>query len=158
MAGPEILHLDVVTPRGQVLDLQVREIVAQGTLGEFGVLTMHIPFLSALAEGELRLRQGAGWRTLQCGKGVCEVGPEKVVILAETVIRDASVALEALLDWEPERATGAKMRDALGRAEERQREIEKAYNDDDDAAAKDPEYSELEALMERARNAMSEDN
>ena len=49
----EKLKLELVTPYKKVLTEEVDEITAVGTLGEFGVLPGHAPFLTSLKVGEL---------------------------------------------------------------------------------------------------------
>ncbi len=48
----EKLKLELVTPYKKVLTEEVDEITATGSLGEFGVLPGHAPFLSSLKIGE----------------------------------------------------------------------------------------------------------
>ena len=49
------MQLSVTTPRGALVDTEVDEVTAPGALGEFGVLPGHVPFLSALKPGRVRL-------------------------------------------------------------------------------------------------------
>ena len=49
MAGN--IRLEVVTPEKYVVDEEVQIAVAPGTLGEFGVLIGHTPFLTTLKTG-----------------------------------------------------------------------------------------------------------
>jgi F-type H+-transporting ATPase subunit epsilon len=47
------MKLSLTTPRGALVDLDVEEVTAPGTLGEFGVLPGHVPLMSALKPGVL---------------------------------------------------------------------------------------------------------
>ena len=83
MPLPTKLTLEVVTPAGLLLREEVDEVIAPGTLGYFGVLPGHTPFLSTLGLGEISYRVGARWLHLTCFWGFCEVLPDRVNILAE---------------------------------------------------------------------------
>ena len=145
------LQLDLVTARGRIIEMSVHQVVATGTLGEFNVLPDHLPLLTTLREGPFKFEKQGVWRTLALGDGVCEVSPDRVVVLAETCVEEAVVALEALLDWEPQDATPARLKPAIARADNRIREIEQRYAPDEAAAKADPEYQKVDALAKRAR-------
>jgi F-type H+-transporting ATPase subunit epsilon len=76
MALPTKLTLEVVTPEGLLLREEVDEVIAPGTLGYFGVLPGHTPFLSTLGVGELTYRQGsaATWRASGASARCCPTG------------------------------------------------------------------------------------
>lgn len=80
---PHTLHLQVLTPRGSILDQQVSEVVAPGVAGEFGVLPGHRALLAALQPGALRYRQDGVLRHTEIGAGVARVGPQQVLVLTE---------------------------------------------------------------------------
>jgi F-type H+-transporting ATPase subunit epsilon len=78
------LTLEVATPTRLVLSEQVDEVVAPGSLGYFGVLPGHAPFLTTLGVGELTYRQNREERHLAVAGGFAEVRDDKVIILADT--------------------------------------------------------------------------
>jgi F-type H+-transporting ATPase subunit epsilon len=80
---PSTLLLEIVTPQRLLLSEEVSEVIAPGTLGYFGVLPGHIPFVSNLSIGELTYRKGTEERHLAIIWGYAEVLPDRVVILAE---------------------------------------------------------------------------
>jgi len=80
---PSTLRLEIVTPQRLLLSEEVSEVIAPGTLGYFGVLPGHIPFVSNLTIGELMYRKGTEERHLAIIWGYAEVLPDRVVILAE---------------------------------------------------------------------------
>lgn len=53
------LHLEVVTPEKVMVSQEVDIVVAPGSMGEFGVLEGHVPFLSGIEPGELRFTSGS---------------------------------------------------------------------------------------------------
>jgi F-type H+-transporting ATPase subunit epsilon len=78
------LTLEVATPTRLVLSELVDEVVAPGSLGYFGVLPGHAPFLATLGVGELTYRQGREERHLAVAGGFAEVRDDKVIVLADT--------------------------------------------------------------------------
>jgi F-type H+-transporting ATPase subunit epsilon len=86
--------LEIVAPSRQVVRSErVDEVIAPGSEGEFGVLPGHTPYLTTLKVGILAYREGAEWHHLFVDWGYAEVGPDRVVILAEGADRAADIDL-----------------------------------------------------------------
>ena len=86
--------LEIVAPSRQVVRSErVDEVIAPGSEGEFGVLPGHTPFLTTLKVGMLSYREGAQWHHLAVEWGYAEVGPDRVVILAEGADRASEIDL-----------------------------------------------------------------
>ena len=84
--------LEIVAPSRQVVRSEhVDEVIAPGSEGEFGVLPGHTPFLSALKVGLLSYREGAEWHHVAVDWGYAEVGPDRVIVLAEGADRAAEI-------------------------------------------------------------------
>lgn len=83
MAEKQLL-LEVVTPDRMVLSTEADVVVLPGVEGQFGVLVGHIPFLSALAIGEMYYRAGGKTEFLAVSGGFAEVTGAKVTIVAES--------------------------------------------------------------------------
>lgn len=83
------LQLDIVTPEKIVFSGKVDYVVAPGTEGIIGVLPKHIPFLSRLEPGELKImREGKKTIYMALAGGFIQVEPpDKVTILADTAVR-----------------------------------------------------------------------
>src|SRR5579884_1815801 len=80
---PASMTLDIVTPERTVFSDEVRMVIAPGAAGELGVLPGHIPLLTTLKPGVLRVLQGAAEeQILAVGGGFMEVRPERVTVLA----------------------------------------------------------------------------
>lgn len=104
------MFLSLTTPRGAVVETEVDEVSAPGTLGEFGVLPGHVPFLSILQPGVLVYRIKDTARILAVGVGVLEVARsakgERVLVLVDQALpareidRDAAAKDVATLDQE----------------------------------------------------------
>ena len=83
-----MLKLTLVTPeRKFVTDLEVDEVIVPGARGELNILPGHAPLVTTLDVGILRYREKGGSELVKVvvSWGYCEVCPEKVLILAETV-------------------------------------------------------------------------
>ena len=92
MAGK--ILLEVVTPEKQLLSLQVDEVIAPGSEGEFGVLPGHCHFLSTLRIGELRYRVDGQTHSMAVLWGFAEVTPTKVTVMAEVAERAEDIDVE----------------------------------------------------------------
>ncbi|VWX35559.1 MULTISPECIES: F0F1 ATP synthase subunit epsilon [Exiguobacterium] len=79
------LHVNIVTPDGEVYDGDVRMVVAKTISGEIGVLPHHVPLVTPLDISILKLRHEDGGRTLiAISGGFMEVRQDTVTVLAET--------------------------------------------------------------------------
>jgi F-type H+-transporting ATPase subunit epsilon len=79
----EAFDLRVVTPRQLLLEEEVREVTAPGTVGEFGVLPDHITFLTSLETGTLSYRDSGGVHRLAVRGGFAEVLNNVMTVLAD---------------------------------------------------------------------------
>jgi F-type H+-transporting ATPase subunit epsilon len=90
------LMVAILTPTGAVASRAADELVAPGVLGEFGVLPGHIPFLSAIRPGVLKLRDGAGRMIAAVGAGYVQVGSEnKVRVLIDRLAKPEDIDVAA---------------------------------------------------------------
>jgi F-type H+-transporting ATPase subunit epsilon len=78
------MHLRLVTPERLLIDTDVEEVYAPGILGEFGVLPLHITFLTALTVGAVRYRASGREHHVAISGGFAEVVDDTVTILADT--------------------------------------------------------------------------
>jgi len=93
MAGN--IRLEVVTPEKNVVSEEAQIVAAPGTLGEFGVLIGHTPFLTTLKTGILHYTAADGKeRYVFVNGGFAEALPDKVTILAESAERRRDIDLE----------------------------------------------------------------
>ena len=77
------LFFDLTTPSRPLVSEEVDEVVIPGSLGYFGVLPGHAPFLTTVGIGEVAYRKGREERYLAVCGGFAEVGPERVILLTE---------------------------------------------------------------------------
>ena len=103
----ENIRLEVVTPDKEVVNDLAQIVMAPGSLGEFGVLSGHTPFMTSLKTGAIHYRDQDGKdQYVFVSGGFAEALPDKVTVLAESA--------EKMEDIDPERA-----RSAMERAEKR---------------------------------------
>ncbi len=90
-----MLNLSVVTPERKVLEIACEEVALPGTLGYFGVLPGHTPLLATLRTGELSYRIGQRYSYLVVQGGFCEVGDDRVNVLADLAEQPGEIDVEA---------------------------------------------------------------
>ncbi|MFH0996911.1 MAG: F0F1 ATP synthase subunit epsilon [Pseudomonadota bacterium] len=93
MAGN--IKLEVVTPEKSVVSEEAQIVIAPGTLGEFGVLIGHTPFLTTLKLGIIRYKDVQGVeRFVFVSGGFVEALPDKVTVLAQSAERRRDINIE----------------------------------------------------------------
>ncbi|MBM4136382.1 MAG: F0F1 ATP synthase subunit epsilon [Nitrospira sp.] len=105
------LRLEIVTPYGLILSEEVDEVVCSGSEGEFGVLPGHTPFFTTLKIGMLTYKKGTVTAYVFVNWGYAEVGPDKVLVLADSAEKSEGIDVE-------------RAKAAMKRAEERLRKAE----------------------------------
>jgi len=94
------LTLEIVTPEARVYSDTVDTVVIPTVEGEIGVLPGHIPLLTQIDDGELRVTKGNQTQNLVVGGGFAQVEGDRVSVLAEFAIEEKSIdeqAVEAAL-------------------------------------------------------------
>jgi F-type H+-transporting ATPase subunit epsilon len=103
----ENIRLEVVTPERSVVSEEARIVMAPGSLGEFGVLSGHTPFMTSLKLGSVRYVDAGGTeRFVFVSGGFAEALPDRVTVLADSAERRKDIDIE-------------RAKAALARAEER---------------------------------------
>ncbi|OIP37838.1 MAG: ATP synthase F1 subunit epsilon [Deltaproteobacteria bacterium CG_4_8_14_3_um_filter_51_11] len=88
------LHLEVVTPERVVVSEDVLGVVAPGSMGEFGILPGHVPFLTSLVPGELRYNSGSRSERLAVSSGFAEVSNNRVSVLVDAAEKAQEIDIE----------------------------------------------------------------
>ncbi len=110
----ENIRLEVVTPEKQVVNETAQIVMAPGSMGEFGVLSGHTPFMTSLNTGAVHYRDESGKdQYVFVSGGFAEALPDKVTVLAESA--------EKTEDIDVARAKAARER-AEKRLEDRSKE------------------------------------
>jgi len=78
------MQLDIITPEKVLFSADAQMVVVPGTLGDFGVLDGHAPFISTIRPGVITIDTRSGEKRLvSIVGGIAEVVPEHCTILAE---------------------------------------------------------------------------
>ncbi len=85
------LLLEIVTPEAKAFSEEVDMVVLPGVEGELGVLPLHVPLMTRLLPGEVRITQGQKQVELVVGNGFVEILPDKVAILTDLAMTDSDV-------------------------------------------------------------------
>ena len=111
------LTLEIVTPEARVYSDTVESVVIPTTSGEVGVLPGHIPLLTQVDHGELRVTKDGKTLTLAVAGGFAQIQGDKVSVLAESAITEEKID-EHAVDAAMKRAEEAlKGKDSLEPAE-----------------------------------------
>jgi F-type H+-transporting ATPase subunit epsilon len=73
--------VELVTPKGVVLNKEVEEVIAPGIMGEFGVLVGHTPMLTFIKPGVFSYLENDRFVRYAVGSGFCEVLKDAVNVL-----------------------------------------------------------------------------
>jgi F-type H+-transporting ATPase subunit epsilon len=102
----EKFMVQVVTPKGVLLEKEVEEVVAPGILGEFGVLIGHTPMLTFIKPGVLSYLEDDRFTKYVVGEGFCEVLKDSVTVLVDEAYTadeiDSAKAASEVSDLEKE--------------------------------------------------------
>ena len=80
-------RLDIVTAERTVFSEDVDAVTAQGVEGQLGILPHHIPLMTMLQPGELRIKKGEEEVSIAISGGFLEVRPDRIVVLADAAER-----------------------------------------------------------------------
>ena len=91
----ESIRLEVVTPEKSVVSESAQIVMAPGSMGEFGVLSGHTPFLTTLKTGALKYKDDSGReRFIFVSSGFAEALPDRVTVLAESAERRKDIDIQ----------------------------------------------------------------
>ena len=86
------IRCEIVTAERTVFQDEVDMVVAPGIEGQLGILPNHAPLMTSLTYGELIIhREGKEDEFIAIGGGFLEVGPEHVIILADSAERASEI-------------------------------------------------------------------
>lgn len=86
------LHLEIVTPEALIYQEEVQGVVVPGAEGELGILPQHVPLMTQILPGELRIQQQGGKELrLAVGEGFLEVRPDRASVLTDMAIHEGDI-------------------------------------------------------------------
>jgi F-type H+-transporting ATPase subunit epsilon len=109
------LRLEIVTPETKAYSEEVEFVVLPGSEGELGVFPNHVPLLTTLQPGELRVRKDGRETALAVGEGFVEIKGDGVSVLTDMALGVEQID-EAAAEKAVERARAA-MREDHGKEE-----------------------------------------
>jgi F-type H+-transporting ATPase subunit epsilon len=122
-----MLRLEIVTPEQKIYSDDVDSVVIPGVEGELGILPQHVPLMTQLLPGELRLLKDGKEMRLAVGEGFVEISSDKVAVLTDMAVQESDI---------DESAT----EEAIRRAEEAMR----------DTKLDDEEYATVKASLQKS--------
>lgn len=100
------MRLEIVTPEAKTFSDDVDMVVIPGIDGELGILPQHVPLMTQLKPGELRVNQGGKEHYLAVGEGFVEITGERVSVLTDMAVEESDID-EAAVQAAIERAEAA---------------------------------------------------
>jgi F-type H+-transporting ATPase subunit epsilon len=104
------IHVDVVSAEESIYSGEAEFVVLPGEVGELGIYPRHIPLITRIKPGAVRIKPAGGGeeQLIFVAGGILEVQPKVITVLADTAIRggdlDEAKANEALKKAEEARA------------------------------------------------------
>ncbi|WP_068430497.1 F0F1 ATP synthase subunit epsilon [Piscicoccus intestinalis] len=77
------LQVELVAANGKLWEGEASQVSARGVEGDLGVLPGHVPMLTALAAGDVRIESGSGEKTVTVDGGFLSVDEDRVTIVVE---------------------------------------------------------------------------
>ena len=85
------LRLEIVTPEAKVYSEDVEMVTLPGSEGDLGVYPKHIPLLTTLKPGELRVLKDGQEKFLAIGEGFVEITGDAVSVLTDMALESAHI-------------------------------------------------------------------
>lgn len=111
------LTLEIVTPEARVYSDVIETVVIPTVEGEIGILPGHIPLLTQVEAGELRVTKNGRTEYLVIGNGFAEVDGDKISVLAESAIDEAKIDEDAVTKAQARAEEALKGRENMDPAE-----------------------------------------
>ena len=89
------LKLEIVTPDSTAYSEDVEMVVLPGSEGELGVYPMHVPLLTTLKPGEIRVLKDGKESFLAVGEGFVEITASAVSILTDMALESQQIDVAA---------------------------------------------------------------
>ncbi|MGE4484183.1 MAG: F0F1 ATP synthase subunit epsilon [Oscillospiraceae bacterium] len=80
----DTFFLEIVIPDGKFFADDVEMLIVDTPEGEMGVLCNHMPLVTAVSIGAIRIKKNGGWRDAFLSEGFMEIRQNKAIIVADT--------------------------------------------------------------------------
>src|SRR5256885_12652901 len=85
------LRLEIVTPEEKIYSEDVDMVTLPGSEGELGVYPQHVPVLTTLKPGELRILKNGQETAMAVGEGFVEITADAVSILTDMALESEKI-------------------------------------------------------------------
>jgi F-type H+-transporting ATPase subunit epsilon len=85
------LKLEIVTPEAKIFSQDVEIVFVPGVEGELGILPRHIPLMTMIKPGELRVSSNGHDTFMAVGEGFVEVTGESVTVLTDMAVEEHAI-------------------------------------------------------------------
>lgn len=85
------LRLEIVTPDAKTYSDDVDSVVLPGIDGELGIFPMHVPLMTQIAPGELRVMKSGHEDRLAVGDGFVEITQSSVSVLTDMAVLESDI-------------------------------------------------------------------
>jgi F-type H+-transporting ATPase subunit epsilon len=89
------LRLEIVTPETTAYSEDVDMVTLPGSEGELGVYPNHVPLLTTIHPGELRVLKSGRVTALAVGEGFVEITGDAVSVLTDMALEASTIDVEA---------------------------------------------------------------
>ncbi len=105
------LTITILTPQSQIYSGEADEIIVPTVTGEIGILPNHVPLLTQILPGELRIKTGEKTQYFAIMGGYLEVANNQVNVLGDYAVRaeDIEVAKAEQAKTRAEKAKNEKV-------------------------------------------------
>lgn len=114
------VRCEIISPERILYQADVDMVVATTVEGEIGILPLHIPLVTQLKIGELRLKKGEEWLHIAVHGGFLKVVEDRVTVLAD----GAEFAAE--IDMERAKKAAERAQEMLAHRDEEEIDVEQA--------------------------------
>ena len=91
------MQLDIITPEKKLFSATASHVMVPGSMGDFGVLPGHAPFISTLRDGVVIIdQQGANQQRFAVSGGLTEANPDSCIILAEAALECTTLTMHSI--------------------------------------------------------------
>ena len=88
------LNIRVIAPDKTVWDTTAEEVILPSSTGQLGILTGHIPLLTALDIGVMRVRIDKEWKPIILLGGFAEIDNNNIIILVNGAEETADIDID----------------------------------------------------------------
>lgn len=91
------IHVDVVSAEESIFSGEAKFVALPGESGELGILPRHVPLITRIKPGSVRIELPDGKEEfIFVAGGILEVQPDRITVLSDTAVRGADLDEEKL--------------------------------------------------------------